>query len=240
MSDARIAEAAQAAFAFNDNLDQRLLKRALIAEFGRRCDAQGREYDEAALRRALDLFAMNRPAAMAAAHRTAQAAFVEVADAEPLGPLMVETAADLRPSRLGAYEVFPPNMNNEERGFAEWLDGDRTGRVKWWLRMQESANWAATLILPTGRRFFPDFAVGIEGRASRDGIALVEIKDDGVTGRLHSDDNRVKIRVAHREYKNVAWTVREAGIWANARLDPDLDRIFSRGRLDVETLAGVH
>ena len=82
--------------------------------------------------------------------------------------------------------------------------------MQWWLRLQESANWAVTLILPTGRRFFPDFAVGVEGRNTPDRIALVEIKDDGASGRLHSDDNRVKIRQSHREYGNVVWTVREA------------------------------
>ncbi len=237
MSDARIAETAQAAFAFNDQLDPRRFKAALIAEFARRCDARGIEYETSDLRRALDLFAMNRPGALSVALREAQASFIQVADSEPLAPLAVDDDAVLQPARLGAYEVFPPKMNNEERAFAERLDADRSGRVKWWLRLQESAGWAVTLILPTGRRFFPDFAVGVEGRHARDGVALVEIKDDGVSGRLHSDDNRVKIRVAHREYKNVAWTVREGGVWANARLDPDLDRIFPRGRFDVETLA---
>ena len=138
-----------------------------------------------------------------------------------------------------AYDVFPPNMNNEERKLAEVLDDDRSGRVQWWLRLQESAAWAVTLILPTGRRFFPDFAVGIEGRATPDRIALVEVKDDGVSGRLHSDDNRVKIRVAHQEYKNVTWVVREDGVWANARLDPALNRIFPFGRFDVELLVPV-
>jgi len=159
---------------------------------------------------------------------------------EPLLPLLVDADAVLHTARLGAYGVFPPNMNAEERGFAEWLDTDTTGRVQWWLRLQESANWAVTLILPTGRRFFPDVAVGVEGRNTPDRVALVEIKDDGVSGRLHSDDNRIKIRQSHREYGNVAWTVREAGTWAHARLDPDLDRIFARGRFDVDALLHAH
>lgn len=236
MSDARIAEAAQRSFEFNDHLDPRRFKAALISEFARRCDNQGVEYETTGLRRALDLFAMDKPDALRAALREAQAAYVKVADAEPLPPLIVDEDTLLQTARLGAYDVFPPSMNNEERGFAEWLDGDKTGRVKWWLRLQENTNWAVTLILPTGRRFFPDFAVGVAGRNTPDRIALVEIKDDGTSGRLHSDDNRMKIRVAHQEYKNVAWTVRENGIWANAKLDPDLDRILPRGRFDVEAL----
>jgi len=240
MSDARIAEVAQASFAFNDHLDPRRFKQALIEEFARRCDDEGIEYDQKDLRRALDLFAMSRPGALPAALREAQAAHLQVADAEPLPSLIVDVDAMLHTARLGAYGVFPPNMNVEERGFAEWLDADKTGRVQWWLRLQESTNWAVTLILPTGRRFFPDFAVGVEGRNTPDQIALVEIKDDGVSGRLHSDDNRIKIRQSHREYGNVAWTVREAGTWAHARLDPDLDRIFTRGRFDVDALVHAH
>ena len=183
---------------------------------------------------------MSRPSALSAALREAQAMHLQVADAEPLPPLLVDADAVLHTARLGAYGVFPPNMNAEERGFAEWLDADKTGRVQWWLRLQESANWAVTLILPTGRRFFPDFAVGVEGRNTPDRVALVEIKDDGASGRLHSDDNRIKIRQSHREYGNVAWTVREAGTWAHARLDPDLDRIFARGRFDVDSLLHAH
>lgn len=240
MSDARIAETAQASFAFNDHLDPRRFKQALVEEFARRCDDEGIEYDQKDLRRALDLFAMNQPGALPGALREAQAAHVQVMDADPLPPLLVDADAVLHTARLGSYGVFPPNMNTEERDFAEWLDTDRTGRVLWWLRLQESANWAVTLILPTGRRFFPDFAVGVEGRNTPDRIALVEIKDDGASGRLHSDNNRIKIRQSHREYGNVVWTVREMGTWARVRLDPDLDRIFTRGRLDVDALLPVH
>ena len=236
MSAARIAEAAQRAFAFNENLDLRRFKAALNDEFRRRCDAKGMEYEPADLHRALDLFAMGRPDALKAAFLEAQAPHVAVTDAEPLPPLVVDPDAPLQQARLGAYEVFPPGMNKEERDFAEWLDADKTGRVRWWLRLQENTKWAVTLILPTGRRFFPDFAVGVEGRGTPGRVALVEIKDDGTSGRLHSDDNRLKIRVAHREYKNVAWTVREDGAWANAKLDRERDRIFTQGWFDVEAL----
>lgn len=240
MSDARIAEAAQKSFEFNEHLDLRRFKHALIEEFARRCDVDGIEYDQQGLRRALDLFAMDRTTALSAALRETQAAHLKVERAERLPPLLVDADLNLHTARLGAHGVFPPNMNNEERSFAEWLDSDKTGRVKWWLRLQESASWAVTLILPTGRRFFPDFAVGVEGRDTPDRVALIEIKDDGVSGRLHSDDNRLKIRQSHREYGNVAWTVREAGTWANARFDPDLDRILPRGRFDVNALIHAH
>jgi type III restriction enzyme len=44
--------------------------------------------------------------------------------------------------------------------------------------------------------------VGVINRSTPDSIALVEIKDDGVTGRLQADLNIMKIRVQHQEYKN--------------------------------------
>ena len=152
-----------------------------MAELSRHCDEKGVDYQTVDLRRALDLFAMSKPDALPAALRVAQAAYVQVVDAKPLPVLTVDEDTVLRTAKLGAYVVFPPNMNNEERNFAEWLDEDRTGRVKWWLRLQENTDWAVMLILPTGRRFFPDFAVGVNGHNSRDRIALVEIKDDGTS-----------------------------------------------------------
>ncbi|MGH6670957.1 MAG: hypothetical protein ACRECV_03140 [Xanthobacteraceae bacterium] len=87
-------------------------------------------------------------------------------------------------------------------------------------------------MLPTGRRFFPDFVVGVTNRSTQDSIALVEIKDDGVTGRLQVDSNIMKIRGQHQEYKNVFWTYRTAEhIWARARYDEGLHRMWRRAPL---------
>jgi len=54
---------------------------------------------------------------------------------------------------------FPERLNNEKRAFAKFLDDDNTGTVKWWLKNAESEVWATRLLLPTARRFFPDFIV---------------------------------------------------------------------------------
>ncbi len=142
LSDARIAEVAQQAFEFNDQLDPRRLKAALLEQFALVCHREGRDFTDADLRRALDLFAMARPRALAEALREAQAAYVQVTSAQPLPELVVEESAELRASRLSAWGVFPPNMNDEERAFAELIDNDTSGRVKWWLRLQESATWS--------------------------------------------------------------------------------------------------
>lgn len=241
MSSSRIAEAAQLAFAFNDSLDPRRLKAAMIAEFRRHCEYRGAAPSETDLRRALDFFAMQRPEALEDAVREAQADRKLVVESEPLSDLVIGDEAPALPARLGAYEIFPPDMNGEERAFAELLDADLSGTVTWWLRLKENTKWAVTLILPNGRRFFPDFAVGVAGRLTPDHIALVEIKDDGETGRLHADLNRQKIRSRHGDYRNVTWAFRETGErWVEAAYEPSLDRIMARAAFQVRTLVNIY
>ena len=241
MSDGQIAEQAQASFDFNQAVSARALKQAIVAQFRRFAEGRGMEVNDAQpLRRALELFALNHPEAIPAALREAQAAYMKVAPAEPIPPLLIADGEALQPAERGAYDIFPPNMNREERAFAELLDADRTGRVKWWLRLQENASWAPTLLLPTGRRFFPDFAVGVLGRNTPDSIALVETKDDGVTGRLHSQANLEKIRAEHQKYRRVTWTYRRAdGRWIEARYDSAMEDIIPSRPFTTETLVRV-
>ncbi|PTE14635.1 hypothetical protein C5F48_24530, partial [Cereibacter changlensis JA139] len=78
---------------------------------------------------------------------------------------------------------------------------------------------------------------GINGRRTKDSIALVEIKDDGETGRLHSVSNTIKIRSDHQEYKNVFWTFREGdGVFLKAVWNEGRNRIFSSGPFEIEDM----
>lgn len=236
MSEARISEAAQQSFEFNEAISARALKQALMAEFIRVCGDEGVDAsDVGPLRRALDLFALSRPNALPDALKQAISPVVEPADLIP--PLVIPAGVEARPSRLGAYGVFPTNMNDNERRFAEFLDSDESGQVKWWLRLQENANWAVTLVLPTGKRFFPDFAVGVAGRRSHDAIALIETKDDGVTGRLHSDNNREKIVASHLEYRNVRWTYQGERGWTELHYNGAIDQIQALRPFSIDRLA---
>lgn len=94
----------------------------------------------------------------------------------------------------------------------------------WWLRNVENARWAVTIVLPNGRRHFPDFVVGVDARRkSRDGIALAEVKDDGRTGRLFSTVNTDKVRTEHREYRSALMVFRnDRGQWFNVAYRADL------------------
>jgi type III restriction enzyme len=205
VSNARIAEKADQAFRLNDSVDPRLLERALIEALRVRAFEQGIEFSDQDLRRTIQMAAMREPDALLLALKQAQGKRVHVDANEPIpNPLFDVEGAD--PAAKAAHGIYPGGMNKPERAFAEFLDADQSGAVSWWLRNPENVTWATRMILPTGQRFFPDFAVGIKGRSTRDSVALVEIKDDGVEGRLHSDKNILKIQVQHREYRNVFWT----------------------------------
>lgn len=235
MSDARIAQAAQQSFEFNEAVSPRALKQALLAEFMRRCDELGVDVsDPIPLRRAIDLFALLRPQSLPEALK--QAVIPVAEPGADIPPLILGPDAPQKESRLGAYDVFPPNMNRNERRFAELLDADTSGVVKWWLRLQENTDWAVTIILPSGRRFFPDFAVGVDGRKTDNGIALIEVKDDGITGRLHSDVNKLKIMTDHHDYKNVRWTFEGEQGWVEATYNRAVDQIQAYRPFDIHWL----
>ena len=238
MSNARIAEKAQLAFSFNDFIDPRELKRALVERLREFCDEQGIDYQPNDLRRAIDMAVMREPDRLKEAMRVSLARQVVIKRGEPI-PTKQYWPEGLKTARKSGYGVFPERLNNEERAFAEFLDDDNTGTVKWWLKNPESEVWATRLLLPTGRRFFPDFIVGVEGRSTPDKIALVEIKDDGSTGRLQSDQNTDKIRVRHREYGPVFWTFRDDGTWVAAHYSSSLHRIIPEGKFEIANLVFV-
>lgn len=236
MSAARIAEQAQAQLMFNDGIDPRRIREAVEAELARLCQKDGIAATSRDIRRTINLAILRQPQALKEAVRIAQSHHIRLESNEPI-PTEQFGPKDTPKAKKGAYGAFIGRHNRPERAFAEMLDNDETGRIKWWLRNPESEKWATRLILPTGKRFFPDFVVGVSGRRTRDSIALVEIKDDGETGRLHSDSNAVKIRSEHSEYKKVFWSFREAeGVFLKAMWNQSYNRIFSAGPFEIEDM----
>ncbi|MCL3882669.1 DEAD/DEAH box helicase family protein [Marivita sp. GX14005] len=236
MSAARIAEQAQAQLMFNDGIDPRRIREAVEAELARLCQKEGIAATSRDIRRTINLAILRQPQALKEAVRIAQGHHIRLESNEPI-PTEQFGPKDAPKAKKGAYGAFIGRYNRPERAFVEMLDNDDTGRVKWWLRNPESEKWATRLILPTGKRFFPDFVVGVSGRRTRDSIALVEIKDDGETGRLHSDSNAIKIRSEHSEYKKVFWSFREAeGVFLKAVWNQPYNRIFSAGPFEIEDM----
>ncbi|MEC9433961.1 MAG: DEAD/DEAH box helicase family protein [Pseudomonadota bacterium] len=239
MSAARIAERAQEQLMFNDGIDPRRIREAVETELARLCQKAGIAATSRDIRRTINLAILRQPQALKEAVRIAQGQHIRLESNEPI-PTVQFGPKDAPKAKKGAYGAFIGRYNRPERAFVEMLDNDDTGRIKWWLRNPESEKWATRLILPTGKRFFPDFVVGVSGRRTRDSIALVEIKDDGETGRLHSDSNAVKIRSEHSEYKKVFWSFREAeGVFLKAVWNQSYNRIFSAGPFEVEDMVLV-
>ncbi|MFA8384161.1 MAG: DEAD/DEAH box helicase [Pelagibaca sp.] len=236
MSAARIAEQAQAQLMFNDGIDPRRIREAVEAELARLCQKEGIAATSRDIRRTINLAILRQPQALKEAVRIAQGYHIRLENNEPI-PAEQFGPKDAPKAKKGAYGAFIGRYNRPERAFVEMLDNDETGRIKWWLRNPESERWATRLILPTGKRFFPDFVVGVSGRRTPDSIALVEIKDDGETGRLHSDSNATKIRSEHSEYKKVFWSFREAeGVFLKAVWNQSYNRIFSNGPFEIEDM----
>lgn len=83
-------------------------------------------------------------------------------------------------------KTFFPIGRSVERGCGRSMECISTITVCYDPRNE---TWVTRLMLPSGKRFFPDFVVGVVNRTSKDSIALIEIKDDGSTGRLQLDNN---------------------------------------------------
>ncbi|MBY5539361.1 DEAD/DEAH box helicase family protein [Rhizobium leguminosarum] len=236
MSAARIAEQAQAQLMFNDGIDPRRIREAVEAELARLCQKDGIAATSRDIRRTINLAILRQPQALKEAVRISQGHHIRLEGNEAI-PIEQFGANEAPRAKKGAYGAFIGRFNRPERAFAEMLDNDDTGRIKWWLRNPENERWSTRLILPTGKRFFPDFVVGVSGRKTKDSIALVEIKDDGDTGRLHSDSNAIKIRSEHSEYKKVFWSFRETeGVFLKAVWNQPYNRIFSNGPFEIEDM----
>lgn len=238
ISAARIAAGAQAAFRFNDSIDERDLKPALLSRLREAIIDKGlREPEERDLRRGVDLLGLLRPNLLTDACRSCLAGAVEVLQNEPI-PELYQAPPDLEHARLGLYRVFPSDLNKEELAFARLLDEDKTGTVLWWLRNPHNARWAVSIVLPNGERHFPDFVIGVNGnRRTLDNIALAEVKDDGSTGRLFSEKNGRKVRVQHSQYRRCLMVYRDDNSgWFQVAWRADLQRHVPADRFDIRQL----
>ncbi|RYF47319.1 MAG: hypothetical protein EOO38_12405 [Cytophagaceae bacterium] len=239
LSNARVAERAQVALQLNDSIDPRLLERALISSLSDHAEEGGYDFTNQDLRRTVHLAVMRDPDILMSAIRSEQGKRARLVNSEEI-PEVLSDVEGLPEAKKGSHGIFPSRMNKPERSFAELLDSDKSGTVLWWLRNPENERWATRMILPTGARFFPDFAVGIKGRSTPDCIALAEIKDNGEDGRLHSTKNRMKIQVQHREYRNVFWSHQSDGKMVQLEFNAALNIIQPIRPFDVAAMVFIH
>ncbi len=217
----RVAVAAQIAFRFNDSLDPRDLKLALVNRLRRDLEVEGlEEQTDEVLRKTVDLALFQNRQLLSDACRECKGRMVAVELADPM-PGTIGSQHPLVSARLGAYAVFGPRMNDWETRFAQVLDNDATGSVLWWIRNAENTNWACRIVRPSGRNFFPDFVIGVHGRKKLDNIALAEVKE-----RIETEDSAEKVRAEHKTYGSaimVSWDQRYAR-WEVVDFVPALGR----------------
>ncbi|MEM9840191.1 MAG: DEAD/DEAH box helicase family protein [Pseudomonadota bacterium] len=237
LDDKRIVEAGQYAFDFNDSIDDRLLKRAILAQLKKSADDNGFDYVQRDLTRAMYLAAMREPDALRSAQKMAMTRHVRARPADDPIPRVLFDLPDLPPAKRCPYGVFPSGLNKPETAFAQFLDEDATGRVKWWIRNPHRAGgtsgWSTNLVLPSSKWFFPDFIVGVQGRSTQDEIALAEIKGDGT---MNLDESLDKIQVVHRTYQAVLWAADEDKTLVRLSYDRSTNRIRPLSAFRVDDL----
>ncbi|MEI2782575.1 MAG: hypothetical protein V9H25_15490 [Candidatus Competibacter sp.] len=137
--------------------------------------------------------------------------------------------------RLNAYGIMPPELNEHERKFAELLDADTSGTVLWWHRNEPRKPWSIGIVLPDGGRYFPDFAVGVSGRARGADVLLLETKGGHI---LNSDETLEKIVATHKTYGSpVMLTRRDDGSFWIARHIESRNRVEEDQAFRVENMA---
>lgn len=124
----------------------------------------------------LDVILASHPQLLYEAQRKALAKYATTVPTEEELPAQYISDAPLSASPLNVYGIVPPDLNSWERAFADLLDRDTSGTVKWWHRNPVDQEWSICVMLADGRAFYPDFIIGVNGRGTQDGVLLVDTK----------------------------------------------------------------
>lgn len=238
LSDAEIARRAQNVMFDAEYLDPRDLHDALLGRLKTEFSHRGIDPNISGadgLDRALNRIMAAYPNLIRLAARSCAAKFKEIFDTDKL-PEFVELPAGVKKSRLNVYGVMPQDLNGPERTFAEHLDADTSGTVEYWFRNEPRKPWSIGIVMPSGDRYFPDFAVKVTGRSTGDGLLLIETKGNHI---LNGDDTLDKVLAEHKVYGTPLMLAQDDGgrfmtvkFFANTGRN-ELDQIFR-----IENLAG--
>jgi hypothetical protein len=148
---------------------------------------------------------------------------------DTFGPLPEKLAFSEPPrdSELNAYGILPPDLNTWEVAFAKLLDSDTTGTVRWWHRNLPHRRESVCVPLPSGKGYYPDFVVCLNGRKRGDGILLVEPKD-----RIYDPEAEEKVDAEHKLYGRPLMLTLEGDRFMSVRFNPqtrrnETDRVFA-------------
>lgn len=207
LSDLEIARRAQNVLFDADYLDPRDLHDRLLLRLKTEYGHRGIDTDDSALEQALNRIMAAYPNLIRTAARACAAKFKESFDSAPL-PEFVELPAGVKKSRLNVYGVMPQDLNGPERAFAELLDSDTSGTVEYWFRNEPRKSWSIGIVMPSGDRYFPDFAIKVAGRSAGGGLILVETKGNHI---LNGDNTVDKVLAEHKMYGVPLMLVQDSG-----------------------------
>jgi len=235
LSDAEIARRAQSVLFDADNLDPRDLHDVLLARLKTEYGHRGVDTDDAGIELALNRIMAAYPHLIRNAARTCSAKFKETFDAAPL-PEFVELPAGVKKSRLNVYGVMPQDLNGPEQAFAQLLDADTSGTVEYWFRNEPRKPWSIGIVMPSGDRYFPDFAIKVAGRTAGGGLMLVETKGNHI---LNGDNTVDKVLAEHKLYGVPLMLVQDdAGRFMTVKHFPNTGRNEQDQIFRIENLAG--
>lgn len=203
MSPPLIAEQAQQiAFEFDD-VDRRSFHRLLKERFRKALEDTGHELPETEeeLSQQLDILLVRNPTLIRDAYKRIRTD--RVVAREVALPATLSSEIVLEPAAKNIYGVFPEDLSDLERDLAEMLD--TSDGVLWWHRNPVRKPYSVGLFRwNAGIGFYPDFVVGVAGRAEGDGIALSEVK-----GPQLLQYDRLKAAATHMTYGRVFMIGRE-------------------------------
>ncbi|MDG4598218.1 MAG: DEAD/DEAH box helicase family protein [Candidatus Contendobacter sp.] len=235
LSRAQLARRAQRVLYDAQYYSQRDLEEMLLARLRLEYnDHQGIGLSDEELRDALNVILAHYPKLVRDAARASAALNKEIVETAPL-PERLEMAPGAQRSRLNVYGVLPPELNENERKFAELLDADPSETVLWWHRNEPRKPWSIGIVLPDGDRYFPDFAVGVKDRTRGGGVLLLETKGGHL---LNSDETLEKVDAAHKTYGSpVMLKRRDDGSFWIVRYIESRNRVEEDQAFRVENMA---
>lgn len=237
LSDTDIAKRGQRLLFEPDYLDPRQLQKAFLNRLANECREKGfNDLFESPenLQRAMHLILIAHKNIIRDALRTCSAQHKELVDTMPFLE-NVYWPSGCTTARLGAYGVFPPELNKDELSFAQLLDGDLSETVEWWHRNEHCKPYSVGLIMPDGKGYFPDFMVKVKGRSKGDGLLLIEVKGEFLQNSGNTPDKAVASHGLYRQPLMV--TLEKSGRWMTLRFNEKTDRLEADAVFRLDALA---
>lgn len=241
LDEREIAKRAQRQLLEADELDPREVRRLLLRRLKQEYDRLGNPIadDPERLKRAFNKILVLHPDIIRLASSRCYAEFSESYETQPL-PDELSFDTPQPPSDRNSYGIRPPGLNSHELEFVELLDHDPGDTVSWWHRNEPQKPDSVALVMPSGRRYFPDFIVRVQGRRPGDGLILIEVKGPHL---LNTDDTKDKLLARHKTYRNPLMVTRESGgpdsggSWMTVAYQERNGKVVLDRRFDVDLLA---